>query len=198
MDSALSTKLNEWFTYKCSVVAHRDIFTVKPITVCDLVWLLPPVEMIGFIISVGRTPSGPWQTYVRSFQSVSFREAFAKSKVCVCVFWMCSLFSHSMVYPHGLVSEHHEQQPKKSVICFSRACACISNSLNYTCLLSAHFSWFLSVQNTEKQRKKWFPILIIMKKKLLTKLQFFSFLSFSIVCILIDLLFLFLCFGSFG
>lgn len=30
-----------------------------------------------------------------------------------------------------------------------------------------------------------------MKKKLLTKLQFFSFLSFSIVCILIDLLFLF-------
>lgn len=41
---------------------------------------------------------------------------------------------------------------------FSRACAYISNSLNYTCLLSSHFSFaFAFCKHTEK---KWFPILI--------------------------------------
>lgn len=149
-----------------------------------------------------------WANTIRSVTdvcpiiSISLLSRSIRQIESVCVFWMCSLFSHSMVYPHGLVSEHHEQQPKKSVICFSRACACISNSLNYTCLLSAHFSWFLSVQNTDKHRKKWFPILIKgasnYEEKIINQIAIFSFLSFCIVYILIDLLFLFLCFGSFG
>lgn len=54
----------------------------------------------------------------------------------------CSMFSHWMFCPHGLVSELNGIKcKKKTVICFSHACAYISNSLNYTCLLSAHFPY---------------------------------------------------------
>lgn len=51
---------------------------------------------------------------------------------------------------------------QKNVICFSHACAYISNSLNYTCLLSAHFSpliaffafsKFCVLQNTKQQKE---------------------------------------------
>lgn len=71
-----------------------------------------------------------------------------------------SMFNHSMFSQTAHCILERIKRRRKKCHMFSRACAYISNSLNYTCLLSSHFSIVFAFCTHIHTEKKWFPILI--------------------------------------
>lgn len=125
------------------IKTYKDIFMCKMIAVA-IVWWLPPVEISILLCMLWRehhqASADVCPTVcVRPISIDRLYEAFVKSKT-------FNVFTalRAIVCPHEWT-----KREEKSVICFSRACACISNSLNYICLLSINFTLSLHFAHTK-------------------------------------------------
>lgn len=110
--------------------------------------LLPPVEISIVIISLllAQTPSGPSRHASDHFQSVFCEQRSQNQPI--------ELFK---VFHETLCIDRSDESGKKCHMFFTCVCAAISNSLNYTCLLSAHFSSaFLHFAHRRGEKKLYF------------------------------------------